>query len=287
MFVEVAQEWKDSALVRGVVVGGVVVALSYGLYRRWVRGNVCRSRALLTDKVAIVTGANSGIGLETAVGLAKRGARVILACRSLATGKNTETIVRKRTGNQNVIFMELDLASLASVRHFAQSFIQKEARLDILINNAGVALTRGARTRDGFEVHIGVNHLGHFLLTNLLLDLMKSTPGCSRIVNVSSSLYKRCLEFDFEKMNSSDPSRYSNRMPGRAYSQSKLATVLFTRSLSQRLGGSEVCSYALCPGMVFTGLSRDFVRRNGFGYNVSLRYNCHATVILNVVQVNR
>ena len=255
-------DWKDSALVRTVVVGGLVVSLGYGLYRRWVCGNVCTSKASLTGKVAVVTGANSGIGLEAAVGLADRGARVILACRSEEKGMEAEKMVKRRSGNPDVEFVKLDLASLSSVRSFAQSILQKETQLHILVNNAGVALTSYRRTQDGFEMHLGINHLGHFLLTNLLLDLMKSTPGNCRVVNVSSSLYKRCLEFDFVKMNS--------EMPGKAYSQSKLATVLFTRSLSKRLEGTNISSYMLCPGLVLTGLSRDFIEKNSMFHNVSL-----------------
>ncbi len=260
---------KDSTLVRGVIAGGIFVALSYGLYRRWVRGNICTSKAMLTGKVAIVTGANSGIGLETAVGLAKRGARVILACRNEKNGAEAEKLVRWRSKNNNVEFVMLDLSSLAAVRQFSNKVIQSENRLDILVNNAGVALTNHRKTKDGFEMHLGVNHLGHFLLTNLLIDLMKSSPGVSRVINVSSSLYKRSLDCDLGQMNSSDPSRYHPRRPGKAYSQSKLANILFTRSLSQRLDASDVCSYAAFPGLVMTGLSRDYVQKNGFFHNVS------------------
>lgn len=276
LYTDLVLDWKDSTVVRSVVVGGIVVAISYGLYRRWVRGNVCVSRASVRErlggKVAVITGANSGIGLETAVGLAQRGARVILACRDVDKGIEAERIVKRRSGNQDVSFMKLDLASLSSVRLFAQTVIQTEKTLDILVNNAGVALTSCRRTRDGFEMHLGVNHLGHFLLTNLLLDLMKSTPGNSRIVNVASSLYKRCLEFDFGKMNSDDPSRYNSVMPGKAYSQSKLANILFTRSLCQKLEGCGVSTCAVCPGMVMTGLIRDYVRNNGLFRKVSSQY---------------
>ena len=249
---------SNNSLFR-LAVGGLLVAIGFRLYRRWVGGNICMSVADLTGKTVIVTGANTGIGLATAVELASRGARVILACRIEAKGDRAVKEVRRRSNNQNVVFVQLDLASLSSIRAFAAKITQEETQLHILINNAGVAFTSYKRTKDGFEMHNGVNHLGHFLLTNLLLDIMKATPGQSRVVTVSSSLYKRCLDFEFKDMNSNDPSRYNNRSPGRAYSQSKLANILFSRSLSRKVEGCGVNTYAVCPGLVRTELSRDFV----------------------------
>ena len=245
--------------VKRLAFGGFLVAFSFGMYRRWAAGNKCTSKAILVGKTAIVTGANTGIGLEAAVELAGRGARVILACRSKEKGEAAAMEVRRRSRNQNVVFMQLDLASLSSIHAFANDVLHKESSLHILINNAGVALSGFEKTNDEFEMHMGINHLGHFLLTNLLLDLMKATPGRCRVVTVSSSLYKKSLEFEFENMNSDDPSRYNSRMPGRAYSQSKLANILFSRSLSKRAESCGVNTYVLCPGIVRTELGRDFV----------------------------
>lgn len=268
------RHFVDSSLVRGFAVGGFLLAFSYGLYRRWVGGNMCTSKAVLPWKTAIITGANSGIGLETAVELARRGARVILACRSEEKGERAAKDVRMRSGNQNVVFVQLDLASLSSIHAFVKKILLEETRLHILVNNAGVALASYKRTADGFEMHMGVNYLGHFLLTNLLLDRMKVTPGQSRVIFVASALYKRSLEFEFANMNSDDPSRYNKVMPGRAYSQSKLANILFSRSLSKRLEGSGVSTYALCPGMVRTELARDFYKTYNLPRTVSEVRKC-------------
>jgi retinol dehydrogenase-13 len=244
-----------------VAVGFGVLALSglgFGLfrYRKWVGGGVCYSKAKLTGKTVIITGANTGIGLETAVDLAKRGARVILGCRSVEKGEKTAVIVRQRSRNEDVIFIQLDLASLDSVRAAAELILQREPRIDILINNAGVSLPTYERTRDGFEAHFGVNHLGHFLFTNLLLPRIKESSS-ARIVTVSSLLYKKLLRFEFTDVNSSSPDRYSLKYPGAAYSQSKLANILFSRSLSKHLVGTGIGTYALCPGVIFrTNLSQ-------------------------------
>ena len=251
---------KDSWTL-GLALGGVLaLGIGYYRYRRWVGGGVCRCKTLLTGKTAIITGANTGIGLETAVDLARRGARVLLACRSVERGERAAVEVRKKSGNQDVSFVHLDLSSLDSVRAAAESILNKEARIDILVNNAGVSLLEYQETEDSFESHFGINHLGHFLLTNLLLPSMKTCPD-ARIVTVSSSLYKRSNDFYFTEVNSSDPTRFSNRSPGLAYSQSKLANILFTRSLSKRLEGTGVSTYAVHPGFILrTELSRYFYK---------------------------
>jgi len=200
----------------------------------------------------------NSIGLETAVDLARRGARLILACRSVERGERAAVQVRKRSGNKNVVFIQLDLASLDSIRAFAQKILEEEPYTNILVNNAAVALKSHQKTSDGFEEHMGVNHLGHFLLTNLLLPSMKAASS-ARIVTVSSSLFKKCPKFDFTKMDSSDPTMYSRSMPGLAYCQSKLANVLFTRALAKHLEATNICTNAVHPGVIFrTNLSRHF-----------------------------
>ena len=236
------------------ICGAAGVTLFY-FFRKWVGGGVCRSQARLDGKTVIITGANTGIGLETAVDLAKRNARVILACRSVERGETAAVEVRKRSGNNNAVFIQLDLASLDSVRKFAAKILDEEPRIDILINNAGIHSPHVSLTENGFERHMGINHLGHFLLTNLLLDRLKEAPS-ARIVNVSSLLYKRCETFEFDKMNSDDPARVGTRK-NIAYNQSKLANILFTRALAKRLHGTKVSVNVLHPGVIRTELARD------------------------------
>ena len=149
------------------------------LFRKYISGGVCRPRAKLDDKTVIITGANTGIGLETAVELSKRNARVILTCRSVKRGETAAVEVKKRSGNDNVVFVQLDLASLDSVRNFAAKILKEEPRIDILINNAGVDCLEGSLTVDRFEKHMAINQLGHFLLTHLLLDCLKEAPSAS------------------------------------------------------------------------------------------------------------
>jgi NAD(P)-dependent dehydrogenase (short-subunit alcohol dehydrogenase family) len=141
-----------------------------------------------TGRVAIVTGANSGIGFETARALAGRGARVVLACRSPERGRDAEERLRKALPAADARFEALDLGSLASVRAFAERFAGDESRLDILCNNAGVMMCPRGTTEDGFETQFGTNHLGHFLLTGLLWDRIASTPG-ARVVSLSSLMH--------------------------------------------------------------------------------------------------
>ena len=243
------ENFTERPLIVGLALGGVLVAGGYALYRRWVAGKSCRSKATLTGKTVIVTGANTGIGLETTLDLAGRGARVILACRSEERGERAAVQVRRKTGNQNIHYVHLDLASMQSIRTFAKRILEEEPHIDILVNNAGVLLSTYKQTEDGFEATMGVNHLGPFLLTNLLLPRMLTTQN-SRIVNVSSTLYKHCSELDLPAMQSlKEPANYSRRS---AYCQSKLANILFTRALSRRLEGTSVCTYALHPGAIFT-----------------------------------
>lgn len=205
----------------------------------------------LRGKVCIVTGANTGIGKETARGLAERGATVILAVRDAKKGEAARADIEATTRNPNVSVRELDLASAESIRGFAERFKAAHDRLDVLVNNAGV-WTRGRQTtQDGFEAVFGVNHLGTFLLTHELLDLVrKSAP--SRIVVVSSGLHYRG-KMDWDDL------QFDRRSYGgtTAYNQSKLANVLFTKALARRLEGTGVTVNALHPGVVATELTRE------------------------------
>uniref|UniRef100_A0A3P9I0S4 Si:dkey-23o4.6 n=1 Tax=Oryzias latipes TaxID=8090 RepID=A0A3P9I0S4_ORYLA len=217
---------------------------------RWIGGGVCRCTIRLDGKTVLVTGANSGIGKETSRDLARRGARVVMACRDLSRAVQAAEEIRKSTGNGNVVVRHLDLASLYSVRTFAQEFLDTEDRLDILINNAGVMMCPKRLTEDGFETQLAVNHLGHFLLTNLLLPKLRSSAP-SRVVNVSSIAH-RGGRIDFDDLF------FSRRPYGalESYRQSKLANILFTRDLARRLKGSGVSAFCLHPGVIRTELGR-------------------------------
>lgn len=225
-----------------------VVFLAF-VYRWIIQGRSYRKPTRLDGKVVVITGANTGIGKETAVDLARRGAKVYMACRSVERGEEALKEVIERSRSSDVYFKPLDLASLKSVREFAAAFIAEEKRLDILINNAGIMACPKSLTEDGFEMQIGVNHMGHFLLTNLLLDMIvKSAP--SRIVNVSSVAHK------YGKINKDDLNSEKSYNPITAYSQSKLANVLFTRELARKLQDTGVSVYSLHPGVINTELGR-------------------------------
>lgn len=219
-------------------------------------GKYINNDARIDQKVVIITGSNCGIGLATAVELAKRGAKVYLACRSEEKAMEAIKEIKESSKSATVYFMKLDLASLASVREFSKKFHETENKLDILINNAGL-LSSGTRTEDGFEVNMGVNHLGHFLLTNLLLDLLKKSAP-SRIVVVASDLHK-IGTIDKDNLNA------EKSFPGswKGYGNSKLANILFARELSKMLEGSGVTVNSLCPGPVDTDVTKNlnFVMR--------------------------
>ena len=232
----------------GVLAVGTTV-VSVCALKRYFGGGVCYSKAKLTGKTAIITGANTGIGLETAVDLAKRGARVILACRSVEKGEAAVQTVKERSGNNDIVFSEVNLSSLQSVRDFSARILAEERRIDLLINNAGVMVPPYSTTEDGFELQIGVNHLAHFLLTNLLLERLKEAPS-ARIVNVSSSAHQ------VGKINFDDLQSKSSYSRMGAYAQSKLANIVFTRSLARRLEGGNVTAFSLHPGVVRTELAR-------------------------------
>lgn len=199
----------------------------------------------MRGKVCIVTGANAGIGKATAAGLAQRGATVVMVCRSRERGEAARAEIVRETGSEAVALMLADLASQTSIRRFAEEFHQRYDRLDVLINNAAVIPRERTLTEDGIELQFAVNHLGYFLLTHLLLDVLKrSAPA--RIVNVSSQAH-RVASLDFEDLQSENAYH-----PRRVYSRTKLANVLFTYELARRLGGSGVTANCLHPGVIAT-----------------------------------
>ncbi|KAG7222420.1 hypothetical protein INR49_016280 [Caranx melampygus] len=228
-----------------------VAGASFLVFRRWVAGAVCRSKVRLDGKTVLITGANTGIGEETALDMAQRGARVILACRDMTRARIAADEIRQKSGNGNVVVKKLDLSSLQSVRDLAKDVQENEQRLDILINNAGILMCPKWQTEDGFEMQFGVNHLGHFLLTNCLLDLLKKSAP-SRIVIVSS------LEHEKGKIHFDDINLDEGYTPHRSYCQSKLANVLFCRELASRLQDTGVTVYSLHPGVVATDLIRHY-----------------------------
>jgi NAD(P)-dependent dehydrogenase (short-subunit alcohol dehydrogenase family) len=216
------------------------------MFRWYLRKSRFTKNTQIRDKVVIITGANTGIGFETAIDLAKRGGKIYLACRDVKRGNDALERIKNESGSDNVHFMQLDLSSLKSVREFSKKFHQVENKLDILINNAGIMACPKSATEDGFENHLGTNHLGHFLLTISLLDLLKSA-GQSRIVNVSSAAH---LWSDIQKDDLMFDKSYNKY---KAYGQSKLANILFSLELSKKLSGSGVTVNSCHPGVVQTG----------------------------------
>jgi retinol dehydrogenase-12 len=209
----------------------------------------------LVGKNFIVTGGNSGIGMVAARELARRGAHVIIASRSEAKTRPVIDEIKKLTGNDNVEFVKLDLGDLDSVRECAKGLLARDLPIHGLLNNAGFASgLRGQRgvTKQGFELTFGTNHLGHYLFTRLLLDRIKQTPG-ARIVNVSSvSHYQVKGSFPWDKLQK--PTKSFAGLGD--YAVSKLANVLFTRELANKLEGTGVTTYAVHPGTVATDVWR-------------------------------
>jgi len=203
----------------------------------------------LSGRVIILTGANSGIGYEAAFALAKRNANVILACRNREKARAAADRIHSKSPTARLGIIPLDLADLSSVRTFADTFRESHSRLDALINNAGVMALPRRTTKDGFEMQLGTNHLGHFALTGHLLQLLLATPG-SRVVNVSSIAHQfgRIRFHDLQWEN-----RYSK---WGAYGQSKLANLLFTHELDRKLkeAGRDTISVACHPGWAATNL---------------------------------
>ncbi|XP_010930756.1 short-chain dehydrogenase TIC 32, chloroplastic-like [Elaeis guineensis] len=208
---------------------------------------------------AIVTGATNGIGKETARVLALRGAKVIIPSRTMESGMKVKESLLEQNPDAKLQVMEMDLSSLSSVDAFARSFNSSNKHLNILINNAGIMACPFQLSRDGIELQFATNHLGHFLLTNLLLKKMKATAKETgiqgKIINVSSLAHRRSdgAWFDLDKIN--DKSRYK---PVAAYSRSKLANILHANELSRRLQeeGSNVMANSLHPGMIITNIAR-------------------------------
>jgi NAD(P)-dependent dehydrogenase (short-subunit alcohol dehydrogenase family) len=203
-----------------------------------------------TGRIAIVTGANSGIGFETAKALAGKGAAVIMACRDLDKGRAALDVITDAHPDATVELMRLDLGELASIRSFAEAFAQGYPRLDLLVNNAGVMVPPRGETAEGFETQFGTNHLGHFALTGLLLPALIAIPH-SRVVNVASGAHRMARRINFEDLMGEK--KYSQ---WGAYGQSKLANLLFTTELQRRFEANDltVTAVAAHPGFAATNL---------------------------------
>ncbi|MFX1390082.1 MAG: SDR family oxidoreductase [Promethearchaeota archaeon] len=205
----------------------------------------------MEGKICLITGANSGIGKATAIGLAKLNATVVMLSRNKECGEKAQEEIINQTGNKNIDLLLCDLSSFKQIRKLVDEFKQKYQNLHVLINNAGIMLKKRTLSIDGYEMNFAVHVLGPFLLTNLLLELMKKSAP-SRIINIGSAAHKRA-KIDFEDLQS-EKKKY--RLFS-VYGVSKLAEILFTYELSRKLEGSGITANAVHPGVVNTNLGRD------------------------------
>ncbi|XP_041757544.1 retinol dehydrogenase 14 [Coregonus clupeaformis] len=219
----------------------IITSLVCYLILKWMKKRrYCTDLKRLDGNTVLITGGNAGIGKETAVALAMRGARVIIACRDVDKAEKAVREIKIRGHNVNIHHMELDLANMCSIRDFCKTFLQREKRLDILINNAAMPSVLDW-TEDNFSMCFGVNHLGHFLLTNLLLGHLKASAP-SRVVTLTCSNYKY-QKLDFQDLN-------YNLLPFFTYCRSKLANIYFSQELDRMMEGKGVTAYAVHPGYV-------------------------------------
>ena len=234
----------------GYLGSALIISSLLALLNQYMQGGQCTSKARLDGKTVVITGSNTGIGKITAMDLSKRGAKVVMLCRDINKANIAAQEIKAETKG-DVTVEKMDLSSLKSVRECVERLNKSLKKIDILINNAGVMMCPLSRTEEGFEMQIGTNHFGHFLLTNLLLPLIKKASPGARIVNVSSLAHKKA------KIYWDDINWETNVYDSvKAYGQSKLANVLFTRELAHRLEGSGVNVYSLHPGVIATELGR-------------------------------
>lgn len=252
------------SVVAFVVFAITVIITAFGLvYRR--RCLQVTTNASLKNKTVVITGASAGIGKEAARDFARRGARVIMACRNLQKASKIANDIEASTGSKSVVVRELDTSSLDSVRKFASRILAEEHRLDVLVLNAGIGgSSERVLTSDNLELTMATNHFGHFLLANLLLGLLKESRP-SRVVVVSSMMHSHLKTLDIENLNLSKSGSYWSLQ---AYCQSKACNILFARYLAALLKDSGVVVNSMCPGMVSTEIfmkSRNFISRYIYG----------------------
>ncbi|GIY44182.1 hypothetical protein CDAR_497931 [Caerostris darwini] len=224
------------------------VAFCYATKDFWLRKHY-HSNVKLCGKTVVITGGNTGIGREAILDLAGRGAKVVMACRDVEKGKRAAEYVRKQVQEANITVMKLDLTAFASIRSFAEELLATQPHIHYLINNAAVGACPKWKTNDGFEMQFGVNYLGHFLLTNLLLERIKASAP-ARIVNLGS------IAHILGKIHFEDIHYERTYRSWQAYCHSKLAMVLFTRELAKRLHGTGVTTYCVDPGPCHTEIFR-------------------------------
>ncbi|XP_049544661.1 retinol dehydrogenase 14 isoform X2 [Anopheles darlingi] len=242
--------FNDPLTAIASVITGLAIVLSLIKYYLYLTCGQFNSARRMDGKTVIITGANSGIGKETARDLARRGARIIMACRNMETAKQARDEIVQETNNQNVVLLPLDLSSQGSIREFAAEVLRTERKLDVLIHNAGFAETfRKSKSVDGIEFTMATNHYGPFLLTHLLIDLLKRSEP-SRIVIVASELYR----FASVNLNNLNP---VGSLPAYLYYVSKCANIMFTRELARRLAGTAITANCLHPGMIDSGIWRN------------------------------
>jgi NAD(P)-dependent dehydrogenase (short-subunit alcohol dehydrogenase family) len=207
----------------------------------------------LSGKLVVITGGASGLGMEAARAMATKGAHIVIPARDMAKGEAAAQEIRSATGNDQIEVMELDLGSMASIRAFSEAFLAKHSRIDLLINNAGVMACPYGETADGLEMQFGTNHIGHFLMTNLLMPaiLKGGESGGGRIVNLSSRGHHfDTVHFDDPNFESRDYEKWAS------YGQAKTANIMFSVGLEKRLAGKGVHALAVHPGGIRTNLGR-------------------------------
>lgn len=250
----------------------LILAVGVALWREYVKkGTFYNSKTDLKGKTVMITGANVGIGYETALALAKRNARVVLACRNEQKAKNAVINIRKASGTMSVDYLIVDFAEMSDIKRATEEFMQKEDRLDILINNA--AVVTGGKTKDGFDNMFGINHVGYFMFTNLLMPLMRKTSQKNpvRIINVSSEAYM-VGTIDLDNLSPDITVQGAATDFIRQYSNTKLMNVYFTSELHARLQkefeGQEqpITTYCLHPGAISTNLGKELVDKRGLFY---------------------
>lgn len=243
---------------------------------KWTQKNIPN----MSEKVVIITGANSGLGLESTKALAAKGATVVMACRNMSKAEQAKAEVLQSTPNAKIDVMQLDNASLDSVKAFAEAFKAKYDRLDLLLNNAGVMAVPRTETADGFEMQLGVNHLGHFALTGLLLDVLTKTPN-ARVHNTSSSAaFGGSIDFD-DLMGEQNYGRWD------AYGQSKLANAVFATELDRRLkaAGHDTISNSSHPGLVMTNLQTNSLQESGAPFMERVLYSIAGPLMAQDIQM--
>jgi len=235
----------------------IITGLGLAFGKKHFEGPQYQSDITMEGKTVLITGANEGIGREAARELARRKARLIMACRNMDKCERVADEIRKETGNPNIVTKNLDLSSLSSVRRLADDVNRTEPHLHVLINNAGVMRPPFTKTAEGFELQFGVNHLGHFLLTNLLMEKL-SQSGSSRVVTVASRAHTRRPKLDFDNLNAE-----KGYKPDEFYAASKLCNMLFTLELQRRIAHRQlqhsVTPLALHPGVIWTTLFTSWV----------------------------